>query len=305
MKPVFFTDFDRTMIFSNRFADENIESTCVEYKEGRAMSFMTGNAIALLEEVKQSVIFIPVTTRTWELITRVNFINTDMPEWLVCSNGGRIYHNGERSQEWDAIMQQERENHPYSIQEIKTSLQTKLKKGSIKKMLIYENSYLMIKFKKIKPNIKKKLDKVNKSLLQKGYRIEISSNKAYIIPDFIRKERAVAYLIEKLKTDVTISAGDSIMDVGMLALTDYAIAPKHKTFEDDFMQITMNKGLAAGEEILHYVKHLSTTEIEEETKIVRQIYGDRLIEDGEALSGEELFNAALETVKKISKHCND
>lgn len=256
MKPLFFTDFDRTMIFSKRFLNDAVDSTCIEYKEGNPMSFMTKNAVALLEEVKQKVVFIPVTTRTWDLITRVDLVRLDMPEWLICFNGGRIYHNGEPLQEWDMVMQKEQEKQKNSIREIRDLLQTKFKRGLIEKTVIYDDNYLMIRFNKIKPKIKQKLEKLNKSLLQKGYRIETSSNKVYVFPDFIRKERAVAFLINKLRADVTVSAGDSTMDVGMLGVTDYAIAPKHKTFEENFMCITHHEGLVAGEEILRYIKHV-------------------------------------------------
>lgn len=257
MKPVLFTDFDRTMIFSKRFLDESVDSTCIEYKEGKPMSFMTNNAITLLDEVKQKLVFIPVTTRTWELITRVDFIKEDMPEWLVCCNGGRIYHNGEQLQEWEKMMQQEREKLQYPVNTVGTVFRQVFQSDVLEEVLIYEQCYVMVKFDKMTQEIERLLEKLQPTIQQMGYRIEVSSRKAYVFPNFIRKERAVQFLIDKLNVEVSISAGDSIMDLEMLRLTDYAVAPNHKTFEENFMEVTQHTGLLAGEEILRYIQRIS------------------------------------------------
>lgn len=124
----------------------------------------------------------------------------------------------------------------------------------LKDVRVYENRFLMLKFDQMTTEIKQQLEELNQVFQQMGYRIEINSRKAYVLPDCIRKEHAVAFLLGKMNGKISISAGDSVMDLEMLRLTNYAIAPKHKTFAEDFMCVTHHEGLVAGEEILHYIK---------------------------------------------------
>ncbi|WP_239649596.1 hypothetical protein [Methylocucumis oryzae] len=59
----------------------------------------------------------------------------------------------------------------------------------------------------------------------------LNSNNLAILPDAIRKERAVAFLLARYQQQAgeifSIGAGDSLTDVPFLALCDYALIPSN------------------------------------------------------------------------------
>lgn len=255
-KKVFFSDLDRTLIFSNKFLQKGLTPVLVETKGEKAISYMTKEAFSLLEQVRKESIFIPVSTRTYETMTRIGFIQDNMPEWMICDNGAHIYHNGERVQEWERHIQSKRNELKTTVKELEKTIQHIFEDRGLKATFNIEDLYLMVKFEEMTWEIRQSLEILNISLRKKGYRIDVNSRKAYLLPEYIRKEDAVRYLINSQGWGFTISAGDSLMDKDMLKETSYAIAPKHKSFPDDFMHVTERKGMKAGEETLHYVQHL-------------------------------------------------
>lgn len=253
---VFLSDLDRTLIFSNKFLQKGVTPVLVESKGEKPISYMTKEAFTLLEQVRNECLFIPVSTRSYETMTRIGFIQENMPEWMVCDNGAHIYHNGERLIEWEEHIQGKRNALKTTPKEVEQTIRYLFEDKGLKAIFNLEDLYLMVKFEEMTGEVRQSLEILNISLRKKGYRIDINSRKAYLLPDYIRKEDAVRFLIEKQGWNFTLSAGDSYMDKDMLRETTYAVAPKHKSFPDDFMHVTERKGMKAGEEILHYVQHL-------------------------------------------------
>lgn len=253
---IFFSDLDRTLIFSKKFLQEGKTPVLVEKKGEQAISYMTEEAVSLLEQIREECTFIPVSTRTYETMTRIGFIHEDMPEWMICDNGAHIYHKGQRVQEWEDHIQSKRAELKTTVQELENTMRYLFADRGLKATFNIEDLYLMVKFEEMTSEVRQSLEILNLSLRKKGYRLDINSRKAYLLPDYIRKEDAVRFLISSHGWQFTISAGDSHMDKDMLKETLYAIAPKHKSFPDDFMHVTERKGMKAGEETLHYVQHL-------------------------------------------------
>lgn len=253
---VFFSDLDRTLIFSKKFLQEGLRSVLVEKKGETPISYMTEEAFSLLGQVREESNFIPVSTRTYETMTRIGFIHENMPEWMICDNGAHIYHKGERVQEWEEHIQSKRADLKTTVQDLERTMRFLFADRGLKATFNIEDLYLMVKFEEMTGEVRQSLEILNISLRKKGYRIDVNSRKAYLLPDYIRKEDAVRFLINHQGWEFTISAGDSHMDKDMLRETLYAIAPSHKSFPDDFMHVTERKGMKAGEETLHYVQHL-------------------------------------------------
>lgn len=256
VKPVFFSDLDRTLIFSKKFLSGNLDSIAVEQKEGKSISYMTRKALSLLQEVRKESLFIPVSTRTWETMTRIDFIQEDLPEWMICDNGAHIYLNGVKLEKWEAYIEDKRKAQLLSVAELERAIQYVFEDKGLKAIFNRENIYLMVKFEEMTAEIRQILEVLSYPLKKKGFRMDINSRKAYLLPDYVRKEDAVAFLIKEYDIPFTISAGDTFMDLDMLRKTTYAIAPKHKSFPHDFMKITHQKGMMAGEELLHYIQYL-------------------------------------------------
>ena len=61
----------------------------VEVYNGKEISFMTEKAIALLRELSEEMMFVPVTTRTVEQYNRVSLFREEIrPTYAITSNGG-------------------------------------------------------------------------------------------------------------------------------------------------------------------------------------------------------------------------
>lgn len=253
---VFFSDLDRTLIFSRKFVKEEISSVVVERKEGKPLSYMTKEAMSLLQQLRREVLFIPVSTRTWGTMTRIDFIQQDIPEVMVCDNGAYIYLHGKKDETWERHVASKRDTHATPVVSLETEVRDMFLGIGLKDVVNRDNLYLVLKFNEMTWEIRQMLEILHLSLRKRGYRVEVNSKKAYVLPNYITKENAVLYLIEQHAWKFTVSAGDSYMDAGMLRATQYAIAPKHKSFEEDFMIITNQEGIKAGEEILHLVQHI-------------------------------------------------
>jgi HAD superfamily hydrolase (TIGR01484 family) len=253
---VFFSDLDRTLIFSRKFVKKENSIVVVERKGEKPISYMTKEAMSLLQQLRREVLFIPVSTRTWDEITRIDFIHQDIPDIIVCDNGAYIYLHGKKDATWEQHVASKRDTHATPVASLETEVRDMFLDRGLKDVVNRDNLYLVLKFNEMTWEIRQMLEILYFSLRKKGYRVEVNSKKAYVLPNYITKENAVQYLMEKHAWKFTVSAGDSYMDVGMLRATQYAIAPKHKSFEEDFMIITNQEGIKAGEEILHLVQHI-------------------------------------------------
>lgn len=72
---MFASDLDRTLIYSNKaladFGQSGEDLIGVERKDGREIAFMTQEARSLLKEISAQMLFVPVTTRTYEQYKRI------------------------------------------------------------------------------------------------------------------------------------------------------------------------------------------------------------------------------------------
>ena len=70
----FCSDLDNTLIYSYRH-DIGNEKVLVETKEGKELSYMTKVSYELLKQVSQKKELIPLTTRSLEQYSRIDFGN--------------------------------------------------------------------------------------------------------------------------------------------------------------------------------------------------------------------------------------
>ena len=91
------TDLDRTMIFSKRFYKDGEDLIPIESKKGEVISYMTKEALRIVEE--QSSFIIPTTTRTLAEFKRVEPFQKC--EWAIVGNGSIILHKGSILEEWN------------------------------------------------------------------------------------------------------------------------------------------------------------------------------------------------------------
>ena len=101
---IFATDLDNTMIFSHRqVIGLEDELYCVEYYNGKPITYMTHSAIQMFKNLIGNIFVIPVTTRSISQFERIEFFSTT--EYAIVDNGGIILHNRIQDSEWNNYIQ--------------------------------------------------------------------------------------------------------------------------------------------------------------------------------------------------------
>jgi hydroxymethylpyrimidine pyrophosphatase-like HAD family hydrolase len=259
---MFASDLDRTLIYSKRaLADfkQHIMSDliAVELKDAEEVAFMTNNAYSLLKELAESLLFIPVTTRTYEQYKRVFIFTESIPlKYAVTSNGATIIHNGFPLKEWRDTVQKRLENECVSFQKMLDELDIHPIKGNLKKV---ENLFFYY-------ILNEALTVETKNFMQEmadrsGWRISIQGRKLYFMPKPVCKGEAVKFIKEREGIQTIFGAGDSVLDNDFLKLCDYAYVPSHGELSNQGNHrfnylFSMHQGVMAGEEILHRISNV-------------------------------------------------
>lgn len=228
------SDLDRTLIYSRHFLKDRVEGHfCVEVIKEEDFSFITQEAKEKLDNILNSKFaknFIPCTTRSINQFKRINIFN-QFP-YAVTTNGGTILVNGEPSSEWNLEIQKNKKKLSVSYENMR------------KLILSLYNNYFTQEFKLVdeifyytkvhsrpteSQEIKEMLEDLTKTLKNTGWTYTLQGLKLYIIPEYVTKENALDYLINKffnLKTFV-ITSGDGNLDIGLIHYGDLSYIPEN------------------------------------------------------------------------------
>ena len=208
---LFACDLDNTLIHSYRHKES--DDICIEHYQGREQSFINANVVELLKAVCKAVKFVPVTTRSIEQYRRIRWINGTEPEYAVTTNGANLIHDSEIDPQWQL------ESASY-IQPYEGELQQQRDKLNQHKAFsicrIVDGSFLFLKCR----------DDVDATTLVGELKsnttltVEQTGRKIYLLPPPINKGKALNRLKKKFSPILTVSAGDSEMDLPMLKLSD-------------------------------------------------------------------------------------
>lgn len=235
-----FSDLDKTLIFAGY-----PEEKCVEQYQERNITFMTEKAHTLLEEVLNSLTFIPCTMRSLTQTNRIYFIRDYKPKYMICTNGAEIFIDGKLDTNWEKLMRERiSEEKTLEIQKLIDSLGLDLIENRN-----VNGFYLALKFKT------NKLDnemKIISEILPDDYVIQQDKIKIFVLPKTINKAFAITYLKDTyLDKKEILVAGDSNADEAMTKL-DYVTAfiPAHATFKNEKAIRTKLDGITSTEELL-------------------------------------------------------
>lgn len=213
---ILFSDLDRTIIHSSKFLKESINPEIVEFnKDKKPISYMEKEALLLLNELSNNLLFIPVTTRSLEQYKRIDLKIT--PLYSITSNGGIILKNNESLKSWDYFIKNNISNKNYM--EIQDKLKS-INKYLTRELILIDNVFF---FSKIDDNNLLELNyKLDNILKWYDWTYTIQGNKIYIMPKFISKENAINYLLqnELSKDNFIITAGDGKLDYNFVFLPD-------------------------------------------------------------------------------------
>lgn len=253
---VYFTDLDRTLIYSKKFIDEKLDYISIEKNNNEDISFITKRSIHLIRTIQKNNLIIPTTTRNIEQYNRIDFYknNIEFPMAIVC-NGGCILYKGQRMKLWDEFIGEELRNCE-ELRKIKEIVLSYGKLRGVEKVRdVYNMFFYMVVNKKVFRE--KDLQEIRDCLESYKWNIYLSGRKIYFIPEIIRKEVAINFLLQYLKEENYSALGDSIMDLNMLEFSRKAFIPRNSYLMDykfkNEKYISEKAGLASVEEILEEI----------------------------------------------------
>lgn len=214
---LFACDLDNTLIFSRKKAPEG--SVCVERIGDKEQGFMSPVAIDLLRRVSSGdYLFLPVTTRSVEQYRRIEWPQGCTPRYAVTANGAILLKEGEVLPEWSA---ETRRLFGGAEEEIARWQERLTAEDKYLRCRIVDDFFLFAYAK----------DEEDVAALAEGYRAETeldvaySGRKIYFFPKGMNKGSAVERFLGRGSFEKTISAGDSAIDLSMLARTEVSIVP--------------------------------------------------------------------------------
>ena len=216
MLTLFACDLDNTLIHS--YKHRTPDDICIELYQGREQSFISRRTVELLRDIFQKLLFIPVTTRSIEQYNRIKWLEGTSPEYAVVSNGANLLHNGKVDVEWQA--ETLKYIQPYN-EELQRQCVWLSQREEYVICRIVDDSFLFLKC-----NDNVDIDSIVSNLKDNTtLNVQHTGRKIYLFPPTLNKGEALTRLKRKFNPGLTISAGDSTIDIPMLSLADTAYVP--------------------------------------------------------------------------------
>lgn len=255
---IFGCDLDGTLIYSYRsLGKDKIDSPirCIEMNNGKELSFMTEKGIALLQELSEKMMFIPVTTRTVEQYNRITLFKDEIrPTYAVVCNGGVVLQDGQVDLNWQEYIRVKVSNSKISVTDIKRKIEGTSDSTWLESIRVVDMFFICII---IKPDCTPIhiLDEYSKWAEENDLLFSIQGRRVYFIPSFINKWDAVQYIAQKKDEKIVFAAGDSQLDVEMVEKSTFGLIPRHGSVAEKYahLGLTQKKGVLAAEEIIEII----------------------------------------------------
>lgn len=255
------SDLDRTLIYSPSALALDVPDheaptlVCVEVLAGRPHSFMTMSTSETLRRIDSAAVFVPTTTRTIEQYRRVR-IPGIRPSYAITSNGGHILVDGHRDDDWQRTVLQAVSNTGTDLSEVLTELEAHVSPDWVDKKRVADDlfCYLVVRPEAMPVSF---LDEWKQWCADHGWVVSMQGRKIYSIPGPLNKERALAEVARRTGADITLAAGDGLLDAGLLVAADSAIRPPHGELESldwqhPTVDIASRTGVYAAEDIAEW-----------------------------------------------------
>ncbi|MFJ2111879.1 MULTISPECIES: HAD family hydrolase [unclassified Streptomyces] len=253
------SDLDRTLIYSANalqlaMADADAPPLlCVEVYEGRPLSYLTRTAAGLLDELARATVFVPTTTRTREQYGRIG-LPCPVPEFAICANGGHLLVDGVSDPDWHAGVTARLAAECAPLAEVRAHLLAEADPAWLLKERTAEDLFAYLV--------------VDRALLPegwvadlagwtagRGWTVSLQGRKIYAVPGPLTKSAAMREVARRTGAELTLAAGDSLLDADLLLAADRAWRPGHGELADSgwsapHTEALAETGVVAGEEIL-------------------------------------------------------
>ncbi|MFF1398642.1 HAD family hydrolase [Streptomyces sp. NPDC058287] len=253
------SDLDRTLIYSAAALGLTMPDAraprllCVEVYEGKPLSYVTEDAAALLGELGRSALFVPTTTRTREQYGRIH-LPGPAPRFAICANGGHLLVDGVSDPDWRAAVDERLAAECAPLDEVRAHLVRTADPEWLLKERVAEDlfAYLVVERSLLPEGWVKELAVWAES---RGWTVSLQGRKIYAVPKPLTKSAAMREVARRSGADLTLAAGDSLLDADLLLAADHAWRPGHGELADvgwtaPHVTALEDRGVAAGETIL-------------------------------------------------------
>jgi hypothetical protein len=253
------SDLDRTLIYSAAALALTMPDAraprllCVEVHESRPLSYMTETAAQLLTELGDAAVFVPTTTRTRKQYQRINLPGPP-PKYAICANGGHILVDGVSDPEWHARVTERLAGECAPLAEVQAHLAVSADPLWVRKHRIAEDlfAYLVVERELLPEEWVKEFAVWAEN---RGWTVSLQGRKIYAVPKPLTKSAAVREVARRTGADLTLAAGDSLLDADLLLAGDRGWRPGHGELAESGWAAPAicalpERGVLAGERIL-------------------------------------------------------
>jgi hypothetical protein len=253
------SDLDRTLIYSAAALQlpmpdaEAPRLLCVEMYESKPLSYLTETAAGLFAQLARATVFVPTTTRTREQYARIHLPGPE-PEFAICANGGHLLVDGVSDPDWQARVVRRLAEECAPLAEVRAHLLAAADPAWLLKERIAEDlfAYLVVDRALLPDGWVKELAEWAGS---RGWTVSLQGRKIYAVPQPLTKSAAMREVARRAGAELTLAAGDSLLDADLLLAADRAWRPGHGELADSgwsapHVEVLTETGVAAGEEIL-------------------------------------------------------
>ncbi|AZM62531.1 MULTISPECIES: HAD family hydrolase [unclassified Streptomyces] len=268
MPAVVASDLDRTLIYSAAALALTMPDAraprllCVEVHESRPLSFMTETAAQLLTDLGDQAVFVPTTTRTRKQYQRINLPGPP-PAYAICANGGHLLVEGETDRDWHARVLARLADECAPLAEVREHLLRTADPVWLRKHRVAEDLfvYLVVERELLREEWVKELAVWAEN---RGWTVSLQGRKIYAVPKPLTKSAAMREVARRTGADLTLAAGDSLLDADLLLAADRGWRPGHgELAEADWtapaIRTLPERGVLAGERILREFLHTVRT----------------------------------------------
>ena len=253
------SDLDRTLIYSAAALALTMPDAraprllCVEVHESKPLSYLTETAAQLLTDLGDAAVFVPTTTRTRKQYQRINLPGPE-PKYAICANGGHILVDGVSDADWHAQVQARLAEQCAPLAEVQDHLMATASPAWVRKHRIAEDlfAYLVVERELLPEEWVKELAVWAEN---RGWTVSLQGRKIYAVPKPLTKSAAMHEVARRTGAELTLAAGDSLLDADLLLAADKGWRPGHGELADadwtaPAISALPERGVLAGERIL-------------------------------------------------------
>ena len=198
-------------------------------RDGAPLSYATPRQLSFLSWLSDSTLLVPVTARGRDALDRVRIARAG----AICAHGGVILDEaGAVDARWRSRMAGESQAHVGSLALLAERVAAEARGAPLRVRVLEEEGvplYVLVKHaagdaEALAAAIERIVPEV-----PAGWTVHRNGNNAALLPPFLGKQHAVAFLMPELRRRYpdapVIGIGDSLTDAPFMALCDYAMMP--------------------------------------------------------------------------------